>query len=448
MIYLLVWFGIITLLSIGVFIAGVLALCLKEQARTRAIDWLLILATVAFGVYMSAALLPKTGNTAEGEKAASLDPERKANIIKAGLRTSGYAARLAEPWNSIARIEGFSSYKKSIALAEKEVTKLSDDNPDDDEIDELAAQVKDQRAAFEKVGLQPLNGAEKLHYQDWKIRFIAVAITKLVMLCGSFFLLFKLARTPLSPNEEPPTDYGFRKSYGCILSTFSMQNIASLITGLLIGVIAGFIAALDHKKLAIPNFNQELLLVTVLFGVIGGLISIQLFVCRPAKTNIVKAFYQDKLSWKTSAFVGLGGFAMMSALTSILALAAQLFRITAPSAGVVAEQWIDAVISNNAGKFLLCALFICIMAPIIEEILFRGLLYPWLRRKCGVVAGIALSSVAFGLIHFDLVRLIFFVGLGAILTTTFERTRSLRLTTAMHAAWNVWALLTTAMLIG
>jgi membrane protease YdiL (CAAX protease family) len=39
------------------------------------------------------------------------------------------------------------------------------------------------------------------------------------------------------------------------------------------------------------------------------------------------------------------------------------------------------------------------VAPLAEEVLFRGILYPWLAGWLGVVAAMGLSSAAFGLVH-------------------------------------------------
>jgi membrane protease YdiL (CAAX protease family) len=39
------------------------------------------------------------------------------------------------------------------------------------------------------------------------------------------------------------------------------------------------------------------------------------------------------------------------------------------------------------------------LAPLAEEILFRGLLYPWLAGWLGVAAAMLLSSIVFGLVH-------------------------------------------------
>ena len=42
-----------------------------------------------------------------------------------------------------------------------------------------------------------------------------------------------------------------------------------------------------------------------------------------------------------------------------------------------------------------------VIAPFGEEILFRGLLYPWLRNRWGPIVGMIASAVLFGAVHVD-----------------------------------------------
>jgi membrane protease YdiL (CAAX protease family) len=48
---------------------------------------------------------------------------------------------------------------------------------------------------------------------------------------------------------------------------------------------------------------------------------------------------------------------------------------------------------------ILSVVFVCIVAPIVEEFVFRGLLFRSIRDRYGAVLGVILSGVAFGLIH-------------------------------------------------
>ena len=81
------------------------------------------------------------------------------------------------------------------------------------------------------------------------------------------------------------------------------------------------------------------------------------------------------------------------------------------------------------------------MAPLLEELFFRGFLYPVLARRMGLPVAVALTSVAFGLIHapqlgraWGPVLVVFLVGVA--LTLTRARTKSVASSLLVHIAYN------------
>jgi len=77
-----------------------------------------------------------------------------------------------------------------------------------------------------------------------------------------------------------------------------------------------------------------------------------------------------------------------------------------------------------------------ILAPFGEEVLFRGVLYQYLRDKWGVLAGVILSSLVFGLIHLNLAVGVTAFLLGILLAVCFEYSRSLWTSVLIHAVNN------------
>ncbi|HEX5243249.1 MAG TPA: type II CAAX endopeptidase family protein [Tepidisphaeraceae bacterium] len=87
------------------------------------------------------------------------------------------------------------------------------------------------------------------------------------------------------------------------------------------------------------------------------------------------------------------------------------------------------------------SLFGITFAPLIEELFFRGFLYPVLARRLGEVVGIFLTALAFSLIHapqlgkaWGPVLIIFLVGLA--LTIVRAATKSVAAGVLMHIAYN------------
>jgi len=78
-----------------------------------------------------------------------------------------------------------------------------------------------------------------------------------------------------------------------------------------------------------------------------------------------------------------------------------------------------------------------IIVPLKEELIFRGLIYPPLRKSYGRRGGMLFSALFFALLHFDVVRFLpLFIG-GFILTWLYEKTKSLWTSIIAHGVWNI-----------
>ena len=87
------------------------------------------------------------------------------------------------------------------------------------------------------------------------------------------------------------------------------------------------------------------------------------------------------------------------------------------------------------------ALFALLLAPVCEEIAFRGFLFGGLRQRMRFAAAAIISGMAFGAIHGDLVRFPGLAVTGVILAAVYERRRTLPASMAAHATVNAIALL-------
>jgi hypothetical protein len=59
----------------------------------------------------------------------------------------------------------------------------------------------------------------------------------------------------------------------------------------------------------------------------------------------------------------------------------------------------DLGVDESAVMWATGALMITVIAPICEEFIFRGFLFPVLWKKWGFAAGVLISSILFGLLH-------------------------------------------------
>lgn len=83
--------------------------------------------------------------------------------------------------------------------------------------------------------------------------------------------------------------------------------------------------------------------------------------------------------------------------------------------------------------FLIAAV---VIAPLWEEIVFRGIIYSWIKTKFGQPLALGISSVLFGAIHFHAPAILPLIVLGLCLALAYERTGSLWSAIGLHALFN------------
>ena len=91
----------------------------------------------------------------------------------------------------------------------------------------------------------------------------------------------------------------------------------------------------------------------------------------------------------------------------------------------------------NILNFLMSFLIIGVIVPISEELFFRGLLYRWFQLRFRLWPAILLSSLLFGLAHYDsLAVMISSFVLGIANAIAMERTKAIWVPILMHTVTN------------
>jgi membrane protease YdiL (CAAX protease family) len=88
----------------------------------------------------------------------------------------------------------------------------------------------------------------------------------------------------------------------------------------------------------------------------------------------------------------------------------------------------------------LTVLLACVIGPIAEELLFRGILYPMLRRKTSRVFSMLVSGACFSVIHGSPVGFLPILVLGCVFADLYERTGSLWAPISIHVLHNSFML--------
>jgi len=94
-------------------------------------------------------------------------------------------------------------------------------------------------------------------------------------------------------------------------------------------------------------------------------------------------------------------------------------------------SWLQAL-------YILTAVFV---APLFEELMFRGMVFPCLVKHVGLAKGTVLASLLFAAMHFHLPSLLPLFLLSAMLCLAYWRTGSLWVGIGMHAIFNAVSIL-------
>ncbi|MGL6056904.1 MAG: lysostaphin resistance A-like protein [Culicoidibacterales bacterium] len=148
------------------------------------------------------------------------------------------------------------------------------------------------------------------------------------------------------------------------------------------------------------------------------------------------------ISWQNKRLFGfqvLRGYGFMFLFSLIASLVMMLLQITDSSAN---QETVESLISLVP---FISTITIVILAPFVEEIVFRYLLIRGLKKYIPVWAAATISIVVFALIHVlqasDFINIIPYLALGAGLTLAYIRTDNIMVPIALHFIQNFIAVL-------
>ncbi len=95
-------------------------------------------------------------------------------------------------------------------------------------------------------------------------------------------------------------------------------------------------------------------------------------------------------------------------------------------------------LKEKGGAMLIyLSLFVAVMGPLMEEIFFRGFLYPAVKKKAGIAGAMVITGLIFSFLHAHLVGFLPIMILGIFLAYLYEMTGSLIPSITVHVAHNL-----------
>lgn len=214
-----------------------------------------------------------------------------------------------------------------------------------------------------------------------------------------------------------------------------IQPLDLIIVGLYILVFTVFLKGTESKMENPENLKMSaglVLLSSIAMLSIASIVPLILF----WRTNLVEFFGLRWLRWK-SIFWIMPAFAFAMMIVGAILVACGWQTWIQDSLGAKPQEAVTLVKeTSDVGLLVAMAVTAIIFAPITEELIFRGYLYPVVKRFTDRWFASIFSGVLFGVIHFNVMALPMLALMGVILAVIYEKSGSLWVPIGCHAAFN------------
>ena len=186
-------------------------------------------------------------------------------------------------------------------------------------------------------------------------------------------------------------------------------------------------------SLLVPN-TEYIDQMTIQLSIISSCITVLAFAAlyRAAGLSFTKEAYLNKAPGRFYINTIIMGVSTAFAIALVLGLVEM--------SGIIPDSWVqaqnDTYSDVNAASPLMKFLSVGLMAPIVEEILFRGLILGTLKKNMHPWIAILLSALLFGVAHGTPIGIIYATGLGILMGWLFVKFNSILPVMVFHIAYN------------
>ncbi|MDB5042472.1 MAG: putative metal-dependent rane protease [Candidatus Eremiobacteraeota bacterium] len=233
------------------------------------------------------------------------------------------------------------------------------------------------------------------------------------------------ARSPLSPTLWPRSAFFWLRS---VLLFAALVGVVIVATLVFIGVAVALYGkgAIVHMSPAIALAAQAVVYAPLLLLL---LLVLPLIAERSLRDLGLRAPTAGDVAW------GVGGaLLMILVIEALSAVEVNVFHVK------VSEQAVDLLKATHGNVIYVFAAFACVLAPFVEELVFRGFLLNAFLRYTPPPLAILLSALCFGAAHFSPSAFVPLAGGGVVLGFVYYRTGSLTASMIAHAGFNLFSI--------
>jgi membrane protease YdiL (CAAX protease family) len=212
-------------------------------------------------------------------------------------------------------------------------------------------------------------------------------------------------------------------------------TLASLVVPSLVAVVAFAIAGVTATEADHLALWAVFLLQLPLWGV---LVAVAVRAARTKGSGRVVDDFGLSMRWSDVPLGLAAGLGAQFALSIVLLPIYDLFDINRDDVGVTARDLADR--AHGVTNVLILTVMVVVIAPVVEELFYRGLWLRAVERRLGTLAGVVVSSVVFGAMHLQGIDTFVLVGFGLVAGALAARARRLGPSVWAHVAFNATAL--------
>ena len=183
-----------------------------------------------------------------------------------------------------------------------------------------------------------------------------------------------------------------------------------------------------YPKVSLADVAQKPVL--ALIGEFLSYIAVAMYMIMLVEGKYHARFWQAiRWNWHRKATLGLLGLGLLTVSLDLLSRFLPMPKTTP----------FDQFFQHPSDAYLIAA-FAITFGPLMEELFFRGFLYPVLARRLGMAAAVLLTALPFGLIHYlqykSWAAVLVITMVGVVLTVVRAVTKSVAASFLVHVGYN------------
>lgn len=217
-----------------------------------------------------------------------------------------------------------------------------------------------------------------------------------------------------------------------------MKRALIIIQGLFMVLLAFVIVAFIYTVVTsifilitgIQDINLQLDYCLMVIAVMISILLFYIWYKRYANKGYVEqSEIKDIIAYKNIGIYLMMGIGCQLFVSGVLVIIRPLFE-------TIFSYYDKTVNSLFAADTIIVAVYVIILAPIVEELMLRGILFSRLRHGVSFIVANVIQAAVFGLYHWDIIQGIYAFGIGLLLGLVYEKTRTLLAPIIVHAFIN------------